>query len=229
MMSMTNVLPVFVYRAFGADGSLLYVGVTSNPALRVGKHASTRPWWPREVRDVSWETYDNREAALAAERKAIEEEHPRYNVTHSAVNRPKEHKPRRSATPVTGPTYRVRAVRWAQGWELHIPGVGVTQARSLTTAERMVRDYIHLMRDVAPDRFAVDIRPELGDGLDDEVRAARDEVAAADAAQRHAAAQSRVVARRMKEHGLTGREIAAVLGVSPQRVSQLVSSGRKAS
>lgn len=46
--------------------------------------------------------------------------------------------------------YRVTATRWEDGWELDIEGVGVTQCRSLGSAERMVRDYLRL------------------DGLDDE-------------------------------------------------------------
>jgi hypothetical protein len=30
----------------------------------------------------------------------------------------------------------------AGGWELHVEGIGVTRARSLTTAPRMVRSYL---------------------------------------------------------------------------------------
>ena len=43
-------------------------------------------------------------------------------------------------------------------------------------------------------------------------------------AQKAAAEESRKVVRRLKDQGLTGRDIAAVLGVSPQRVSQLTSA-----
>ncbi|MQA77071.1 MAG: hypothetical protein GEV10_01080 [Streptosporangiales bacterium] len=118
-------------------------------------------------------------------------------------------------------TYRVRAVRWEHGWELHVDGVGVTQSHGLGDAEMMARDLIHRRCDIPVDGFDLDITPEVGDGLDDEVRAAREEVAAADAAQRRAAARSRAIARRMKEQGMSGRDIAVVLGVSPQRVSQL--------
>ncbi|GAB3443120.1 hypothetical protein GCM10027570_10920 [Streptomonospora sediminis] len=39
-------------------------------------------------------------------------------------------------------TYRVRALRWKGGWELHIDGVGATQTRRLTAAGDMARDYI---------------------------------------------------------------------------------------
>lgn len=118
--------------------------------------------------------------------------------------------------------YDVRAVRWEYGWELHIDGVGVTQSRGLGDAERMVRDYLHLdFGEAVADGAEIVITPEIGDGIDDEVRQARADVAEADAAQRRAAARSRAVARRMRQQGISGRDIATVLGVSPQRVSQL--------
>jgi hypothetical protein len=119
-------------------------------------------------------------------------------------------------------TYRVRAKRWVRGWELHIDGVGVTQSHSLRDAEMMVRDYIALDTGVPADSFDVVITPEIGGGLDDETRAARAAVADAENARREAAARSRAAARKLHQAGLSGRDIAAILGVSPQRVSQLL-------
>jgi hypothetical protein len=127
-------------------------------------------------------------------------------------------------------TYSVRAKRWEHGWELHIDDVGVTQSHSLRDAEMMARDLISRRTDAAAGSFAVDITPEIGDGLDERTRAARDAVAAADQAQRQAAVQSRDTARRLQRAGLTGRDIAAILKVSPQRVSQLLKdTGRQES
>lgn len=48
--------------------------------------------------------------------------------------------------PVTA--YNVTAKRWARGWELYIDGVGVTQSRSLATADRQVCDFLSLMLDI---------------------------------------------------------------------------------
>ncbi len=118
--------------------------------------------------------------------------------------------------------YRVTARRWDRGWELHIDGEGVTQARSLTDAEYMVRDYIALMHDVPADSFEVKITPVLGSDLDEAIRAAREAVAGAESARRAAGQASRAIAARLRNAGLSGREIAAVLGVSAQRVSQLL-------
>jgi len=122
-------------------------------------------------------------------------------------------------------TYRVRAKRWEHGWELHIENVGVTQSRTLWDAEDMARDLIGRREDVPRDAFTVTITPEIGGGLDEESRAAREAVSAADQAQRQAAAQSRATARRLRQAGLSGRDIAKVLNVSPQRVSQLLRTG----
>ena len=51
------------------------------------------------------------------------------------------------------PVYHVLAKRWAHGWELHIDGVGVTQARWPGEAERMARSLIEINDDVPPDSF----------------------------------------------------------------------------
>ncbi|MGH4018876.1 MAG: hypothetical protein ACRDT0_06460 [Pseudonocardiaceae bacterium] len=125
-------------------------------------------------------------------------------------------------------TYRVAARRWAHGWELHIVDgeaeVGVTQSRTLAGAERMVRDYLALDLGGGPEDFTVFITPELDGSLAAEAEAARQAVRDAEQAQRNAAARSRDVARRLKAAGLSGADIAAVLKVSTQRVSQLVNS-----
>jgi len=119
-------------------------------------------------------------------------------------------------------TYTVMAKRWDRGWELHIDGVGVTQSRTLNDAEAMVRDYIALDTGASADSFDVEIIPEISDALDRDARDARRAVADAESAQKAAAASSREVAHRLKGVGLTGREIAVVLRLSPQRVSQLL-------
>lgn len=122
-------------------------------------------------------------------------------------------------------TYDVRAKRWEHGWELHIEDVGVTQSRSLWDAEMMARDLISRRLGVSPESFGVAVTPEIGGGLDERTRAAREAVSSADRAQRAAAAQSREAARRLRQAGLSGRDIAKVLDVSPQRVSQLLKTG----
>ena len=122
-------------------------------------------------------------------------------------------------------TYKVMARHWKHGWELHIDGVGVTQSRSLAEAETVVLDYIETLTGQAADAARVIVTPEVGSGLAEEARAAKEAVAAADRATRAAAARSRKVAHGLKQAGLSGRDIAVILGVSAQRVSQLLKSG----
>lgn len=119
--------------------------------------------------------------------------------------------------------YRVTAKRWPLGWELHIAGLGVTQSRTLATAEKSVREYVALSEDLDDETgFDVEIKPELDSNLATEAEAAREATRRAAEAQREAAEKARKVARDLKAAGLSGADVATVLGVSPQRVSQLI-------
>lgn len=121
--------------------------------------------------------------------------------------------------------YEVTAKRWAKGWELHITDVGVTQVRTLNDAEDMARDYIGSLLDI-PDAdipaIDVEITPELPAELAARVTAAKTAVRSAEENRKAAAVFQRDVARELKDAGLTQGETAVILGVSPQRVSQLL-------
>lgn len=124
--------------------------------------------------------------------------------------------------------YVVVAKRWARGWELHIDGVGVTQATTLSKAEAAAREYIALALDLDDETsFAVDVVPQLDGALAKQVEAARAEVREAERRQREAAAKQREVVKQLGRSGLSGREIAAVMGLTPQRVSQLIGRSPK--
>lgn len=124
--------------------------------------------------------------------------------------------------------YAVTATPSFGMWELDVPGVGVTQAERATDAEMMVRDYIDILTDDNGDDVEVTIEWHLGNGIDEEIAdAARAQEEAA--AKREAAAKAtRNAAARMKALGLTGRDIATVLGISEQRVSQLLNPKKTA-
>lgn len=76
-MSTTDA-PHFVYRCYDADGRLIYIGCTNNPAVRLAAHRKT--WWGYQIAAVRNLVFSDRTTALAAERKAIAEERPRWNV-----------------------------------------------------------------------------------------------------------------------------------------------------
>ena len=128
---------------------------------------------------------------------------------------------RRMTTTIAGTnTYNVTAKRWKHGWELHIDGVGVTQSRTLDTAEQMVRDYIETLTDKDVSGDNVVITPDLGE-LDRKVTTVRELLAAADRQQQEARNSYRALAADLRAAGLSVSDTAAILGVSRGRVSQL--------
>lgn len=85
--------PCYLYRAFDAEGQLLYVGISINAITRLGQHSSGSDWWTQVVR-VEIETHEDRAAALEAEGVAIAAEAPLHNVAGSG-------RPRRSNISLT--------------------------------------------------------------------------------------------------------------------------------
>jgi DNA-directed RNA polymerase specialized sigma24 family protein len=119
-------------------------------------------------------------------------------------------------------SYRVTATRWKHGWELDIDNVGVTQSRSLATAEATVRDYLALDDYDDAETAGIVITPSLDADLAAEAEAAREASRSAQMAVHAAAAKSRRAVIRLKASGLSQSEVAIVLGLSTQRVSQLI-------
>lgn len=73
-----------LYRHFGANNELLYVGVTSHMTARDKQHSYSSPWHHLVVRsETQW--CETRAHALALERVAIQFELPEFN----AVGKPK--------------------------------------------------------------------------------------------------------------------------------------------
>jgi predicted XRE-type DNA-binding protein len=131
---------------------------------------------------------------------------------------------------MTRETYTVRAKRWKNGWELHIDGprvAGVTQTHGLKSAERMARDYIALDLEEAPDSFDIRIVPEVGGFLGDLIKDAKTAISLAAQKSAEAAELSRTAVFKLHEDGMPQSEIAQVLKVSQQRVSQLLNGVSK--
>lgn len=73
-----NDTPTFVYRYWAADGTLLYVGMTSALDMRDSGHRTASPWYGEVARRTHTE-YADRPTAAAAEAAAITTERPLYN------------------------------------------------------------------------------------------------------------------------------------------------------
>lgn len=68
-----------LYRFYGTDGALLYVGITNSIGSRFKDHAREKPWW-FEVADCRVAFYADRASLARAEADSIAYEHPRYNI-----------------------------------------------------------------------------------------------------------------------------------------------------
>ena len=73
-------MPRYVYRVYDQSGRLIYVGETANLFQRLESHRMTT-WWASQVAKVKASVYPTRELALEAERAAIRDEDPRWNIT----------------------------------------------------------------------------------------------------------------------------------------------------
>lgn len=68
-----------VYRLFGEEGELLYIGSTSDLTRRWIDHKRERVWWSRVV-SYTLEWHANRSAAYVAEGVAVKLEAPLHNI-----------------------------------------------------------------------------------------------------------------------------------------------------
>jgi predicted transcriptional regulator len=121
-------------------------------------------------------------------------------------------------------TYTAVANREGDWWVLAVADLDiVTQARRLDQAEPMVRDLIATWLDIPADSFGVTVTPNLPDEVRADVAEARQLRQRAEDLTMTAAAASRRVVDRLIGRGLRVRDVALILGISPQRVSQLSS------
>lgn len=74
--------PASVYRYYDDDGMLIYVGMTKRGVLRNFEHAALKEWWPF-VSKQEVDHYPSCEAALSAERLAIQTYRPPFNHQHN--------------------------------------------------------------------------------------------------------------------------------------------------
>lgn len=113
-------------------------------------------------------------------------------------------------------------------WAVEVPEVpGVfTQARRLDQIPDMVADAVELVAGVAKADIVVDVEPITD--MDDVVAEAREARQAADEAGTRASATMRFALSNLIQAGYTVRDAGQLLGVSPQRVSQLMASNERA-
>lgn len=124
--------------------------------------------------------------------------------------------------------YRVEITRDGRWWMVRIPEIdGITQARRLGEVEGMARSYIALHLGVPLDRVKVEtasVRISESRELLADAREVKDLRAKARDAECKAIDAIREYAHRLTAYGIPVRDIADLLDISPQRVSQLANS-----
>ncbi|MBF0688404.1 MAG: hypothetical protein IR158_11660 [Cellulomonas sp.] len=96
-----------------------------------------------------------------------------------------------------------------------------TTVTRLADAAEAHREAVAFVAGVPAAEIEVEVEPVVDERLADLIAEARAATRDAERAQRVAATLSRQAVARLRAAGLTGVDTAAVLGVSPQRVSQL--------
>jgi predicted RNase H-like HicB family nuclease len=124
-------------------------------------------------------------------------------------------------------TYRVVCRRSGGWWAISAPDLkGVhSQARRLDQVPGMAREAIALMLNVAPETVQVEVFPEVPSPVSQALEARRAARLAEETADRATAA----AAQALLDDGYTVRDAGALLGLSPQRISQIAPSVAKRS
>ena len=124
-------------------------------------------------------------------------------------------------------TYQVDVVKDEGWWIMHarIPRTIIySQARRIDDIEFMIRDAIAGALDVDPQSFRIELTFDLDSDVLDQVSRAREASLEAAEVQERASRESRAAVQALRKEGLTLKEAGYFLGVTPQRVAQLLNS-----
>jgi hypothetical protein len=124
--------------------------------------------------------------------------------------------------------YKVEVERDGKWWMIHVPDIdGLTQARRLSEVEEMARSLIAISTDTRLESVAVDVvtihmgSPHFAEllGKAESIKDRRGQIRKL---EESVLRDSREFAYYLNADGVPVRDIAELLGVSPQRVSQLL-------
>ena len=118
--------------------------------------------------------------------------------------------------------YRGKAWREDDWWVVEVENVGVTQARTLDKVDHMARSLVADLTGVPYESVTPAVTIDLPPEVAERIEALRSKVDQAAALAKEAGElQARLVESLTVDERLTGREIAAILKVTPGRVSQI--------
>jgi predicted RNase H-like HicB family nuclease len=122
-------------------------------------------------------------------------------------------------------TYTARCTRSGNWWAIDVPEVaGVhTQSKRLDSAEAMARDAITLMLEVPEDSFEIDVEPVLPSDVEHALAEWADTVdEAKDAETKAKSAVIALLVLLVAKHGMSYRDAGKIVGLSHQRVQQIL-------
>ena len=125
----------------------------------------------------------------------------------------------------TSPGYRVEAVRSGDWWAITVPDLrGVfSQAKRLSRVEATAREAIAMMLDINESEVGpIDVQVQPPDEVVVLLDEVHHSVSIAEEATATAASARREAARVLSDAGMPMRDIGQLLGVSHQRVSQIL-------
>jgi predicted RNase H-like HicB family nuclease len=121
--------------------------------------------------------------------------------------------------------YKALCTREGGWWAVDVPDVpGVhPQAKRLDQAESMARDAIALMLEVPSDSFDVEVEPVLDADVDKALEEWIESIQALeDTKQQVAMAIAALLILLVRQHGLSYRDAGRIVGLSHQRVQQIL-------
>jgi len=121
--------------------------------------------------------------------------------------------------------YTAKCTRTGNWWAISVPELPglFSQARRLDQVEATTRDAIAVLLDVSPKSFDVVVQPEVP-GEVTKARRARAKLVEAEQSAEKATVEA---AKALVAKGYTVRDAGKLLGISPQRVSQLTARATK--
>lgn len=118
---------------------------------------------------------------------------------------------------------KARAERLDDGWLISVPSLGnyKTTTKRLDKATQQIQVLAEKINGKSKCDIVVKVEAVMP-GIICDIKAAQIKMRKAEKLQEEASVEIRDVVSRMREEGLTMRDIAILLGVTPQRVAQLV-------
>lgn len=115
---------------------------------------------------------------------------------------------------------KAEAVKFDHGWELHLDVEAATQVRSLSRAVAQGADYLATVHGGEPEDYQVKVTLENCDEFAP-VLELQNRLAERARQVQEAAEERRTYVQHLTEHELSVRDLAALLEVSPGRISQM--------